>query len=78
MHSHGYVGLDHVLPDSGQYYVTVGPNQIIVSFGDVRADDINVKESLSDEVFHALEVASGLVYFRTDAGPVTTYFPSVT
>lgn len=63
MHCHRCVGLNHILPDPRQYYVAIGPYQIIMSLCNVRANNINVKESLSDKIFHALEIACGLAYF---------------
>ena len=63
MHRHRDVGLNHVLPDPRQYDVTIRPYQIIMPVRNVRADDIDVKESLSDKILHTLDTAARLAYF---------------
>jgi len=55
MHSNSPVRLDHGVPDLWQYDLTIGTNKVIMPFMDVWPNDIDVKESLLDEGFDALE-----------------------
>lgn len=55
-HVHGNVPvrLDHRLPDLRQNDFAVRTDKIVVALMDVRADDIDVQESLFDEFLHTL------------------------
>lgn len=55
VHGDGPVGLDHCLPDLRQDDFAVRPDKIVVALVDVRADNVDVEESLLDELFHTLE-----------------------
>lgn len=54
VHRDGPVGLDHSLPHLGQNDLTIRPDKIVVALMYVRADDVDVKKGLFDELFHAL------------------------
>lgn len=55
VHRDGPVGLDDLLPNAGKDYLAIGGDQVIVTFLDVRTDDIDVQEGLLDELLHALK-----------------------
>jgi len=54
VHGDGPVGLDHCLPDLRQDDLTIGTHEVVVALMDMRANDIDVKESLFDELLHTL------------------------
>ena len=61
MHGDGPVGLDHGLPNLGQDDLAVRSHKVIVALVDMGAYDVDVKESLLDELFHSLVM---LVFVR--------------
>ena len=54
VHGDGPVGLDHGLPNLGQDDLTVRSHKVIVALVDMGTYDVDVKESLFDELFHSL------------------------
>lgn len=54
MHRNGPVRLNHSLPYLWQNNLAIGPNEVVVAVVDMLANDINVKESLLDKLFHSL------------------------
>lgn len=60
VHGDGPVGLNHGFPDLREDDLAIGTDEIVVAFVDVRADDIDVKEGLLDELFHTLTCVNEL------------------
>jgi hypothetical protein len=54
VHGDGPVGLDHCLPNLGQDDLAVRSHKVIVALVDMGTYDVDVKESLLDELFHSL------------------------
>lgn len=46
--------LDCLLPHHGEDDLAVGPYQVVVAFLNMRADNLDVRKGLLDEIFHAL------------------------
>lgn len=46
--------LDRLLPHHGEDDLAVGPYQVVVAFLNMRADNLDVRKGLLDEIFHAL------------------------
>lgn len=46
--------LDRLLPHHGEDDLAVGPYQVVVAFLNMRADNLDVRKGLLDEIFHTL------------------------
>lgn len=46
--------LDRLLPHHGEDDLAVGPYQVVVAFLNMRADNLDVRKGLFDEIFHTL------------------------
>lgn len=54
VHSDGRVWLDDLFPDCREDDLAVWANEIVVALLNVWADDLNMKKSLLDKLFHPL------------------------
>ncbi len=55
MHRHSPVRLDQRLPDLWENDLPAWSQEVIMAIGDMRPNDSNVEECISDEFFHALK-----------------------
>lgn len=55
-HAHAYLPtrLDRLLPHHREDDLAVGPYQVVVAFLNMRADNLDVRKGLLDEIFHTL------------------------